>query len=147
MVKRILGLDVRDKRIGVAVSDPMGITAQFVGALTRSQTSQDFGELLETAREYEVETIIVGLPKRLNGTSSPQTKKVEEFLKELKKKTTIPVRTWDERLTTVSAEASLVEANMRRRSRRNVVDSVAAQIMLQHYLDCNRPQAAERHED
>jgi putative Holliday junction resolvase len=136
----VLGLDVGDKRIGMAVSDPMGVTAQFVGTLVRSQSPTDFDEIVKTAEEYGVASIVVGLPKKLNGSSSPQTKKVEDFLNTLKKKTDIPVHSWDERLTTTSAEASLLEANVRRRARRKVVDSVAAQIMLQHYLDCNQPQ-------
>jgi putative Holliday junction resolvase len=140
-------LDVGDKRIGIAVSDPLRVTAQFVGTLVRSQTASEFDKLLETAEEYDVDAIVVGLPKRLNGSSSPQTEKVEEFLNRLKTKTRIHVQPWDERLTTTSAEASLLEANVRRRDRRNVIDSVAAQIMLQHYLDCNRPQGHNNHED
>jgi putative Holliday junction resolvase len=138
--KRILGLDIGDKRIGVAVSDPMRIIAQFVGTLTRTRTSEDFDKLLETAKEYDVSVIIAGLPRRLDGSSSPQTEKVEAFINELSERTDIPVQAWDERLTTTSAEASLIEANVRRRDRRKVIDSVAAQIMLQHYLDCNQPQ-------
>ena len=145
--KRTLGLDVGDKRIGLAVSDELGITAQPAGTLVRSQTSEDFGKIVEIAEEYEAALIVVGLPKRLNGSDSPQTKKVEDFLNELKKRTDIPVETWDERLTTRSAESSLIEANVRRKSRRKVVDSVAAQIMLQHHLDCHRPQTPSRSED
>ncbi len=138
MRKRVLGLDVGDKRIGIAVSDPLGITAQFVGTLVRSRIAADIERLLKTAEEYDVASIVVGLPKKLNGESSPQTRKVMEFLDSLKKKTHIPVQSWDERLTTSSAEAALIQANVRRRARRSVVDSVAAQIMLQHYLDCNQ---------
>lgn len=136
---RILGLDVGDKRIGIAVSDPMRITAQPVGTLVRTQTGEDFEKVIETAREYEVGLIVVGLPTRLNGSASPQTEKVERFREELEKRTEIPVKSWDERFTTTSAEASLIEAGMRRKTRRGVVDSVAAQIMLQHYLECNPP--------
>ncbi len=84
--------------------------------------------------------IVVGLPKMLNGSSSPQTRKVEDFISELREHSDIPVKTWDERLTTTSAEASLIESGMRRKARRRVIDSVAAQIMLQHYLDCHRNQ-------
>lgn len=138
-IKRILGLDIGDKRIGVAVSDEIGITAQPVGTIERSGTAAGFEKIIEAAEQYEVECIVAGLPKRLDGSASPQTAKVESFLAELKSRTDIPVLTWDERLTTVSAEASLIESNVRRKSRRKVIDSVAAQIMLQHYLDCNRP--------
>lgn len=138
---RILGLDIGDKRIGLAVSDELGITAQPVGTLERSGGSADFDRIIETAGECGATEIVAGLPKRLNGTPSAQTAKVESFLSELKKRTDIPVQTWDERLTTTSAEASLIEANVRRRSRRRVIDSVAAQIMLQHYLDCCGPRS------
>jgi len=137
-LRRILGLDVGDKKIGVAVSDELGFTAQPVGTVVRPETPDVFGSLLETAREYDVAAIVVGLPKRLNGTDSPQTEKVQTFLEKLRTLTEIPVYAWDERLTTVSAEASLIEANVRRKSRRKIIDSVAAQIMLQHYLDCNQ---------
>ncbi len=139
MHKRILALDVGDKRIGMAISDAIGITAQPVGTLVRSQSPDDFDKIVEAAKKHGAAEILVGLPKRLNGSSSPQTEKVLKFLDELKKRADVPVKTWDERLTTVSAEASLIEANVRRKSRRKVIDTAAAQIMLQHYLDCNRP--------
>ncbi len=133
---RILGLDIGDKRIGLAISDELGILAQPIGKIDRSGTTADLENIVGTAREHEATLIVAGLPKRLDGSSSPQTEKVEEFIAELESRTDIPIETWDERLTTVSAEASLIEANMRRRSRKKVIDSVAAQIMLQHYLDC-----------
>lgn len=135
--KRILGLDVGDKRIGIAVSDTLGMTAQFVGTLVRSQTAADCVKIVEIASKNEAELIVAGLPKKLNGSSSPQTKKVEAFLADLQKHSHIPIETWDERLTTTSAEAALIEGGLRRRLRRDIIDSVAAQIMLQHYLDCN----------
>ncbi len=145
--KRILGLDVGDKRIGIAVSDAMGITAQPVGVLVRSQSADDFDEIVKTARDKDAAIIVVGLPKKLNGSYSPQTRKVEDFLNELKKHADIPVEPWDERFTTTSAEASLIEAGMRRKPRRKIIDSVAAQIMLQHYLDCNRAEIPDCDEE
>ncbi len=138
--KRILGIDVGDKRIGIAVSDEMGLTAQFVGTIERARTPYDFEKVIETAEKYHAALIVAGLPKKLNGSSSPQTEKVQEFLNELKNRSKIPVRAWDERFTTSSAEASLIEAGVRRKSRRKVIDSVAAQILLQHYLDSNQSQ-------
>lgn len=138
--KRILGLDVGDKRIGIAVSDEMGITAQFVGTIERSRIPKDLEKVVAAAEKYDAALIVVGLPKKLNSSSSPQTEKVQEFINELKNHTKISVRAWDERFTTSSAEASLIEAGVRRTSRRKVIDSVAAQIMLQHYLDCNMVQ-------
>ena len=145
-INRILGLDIGDKRIGVAVTDEIGITAQPAGTIDRSKTPACFKEIIKIAKEYGAACIVAGLPKKLDGSSSPQTEKVESFIAKLKTQTDIPIQTWDERLTTVSAEASLLEANMRRKSRRKVIDSVAAQIMLQHYLDCNRPQRADGNE-
>jgi putative Holliday junction resolvase len=145
-INRILGLDIGDKRIGVAVTDEIGITAQSVGTIDRSKTPACFKEIVKIAKEYGAACIVAGLPKRLDGSSSPQTEKVESFIAELKTQIDIPVQTWDERLTTVTAEASLLEANMRRKSRRKVIDSVAAQIMLQHYLDCNRPRRTDGNE-
>lgn len=145
--KRILGLDVGDKRIGIAVSDALGITAQPVGTLVRSQTAADLDEVVKTARDHDAAMIVAGLPKKLNGSYSPQTRKVENFLNELKKCADIPVETWDERFTTTSAEASLIEAGVRRKPRRKIIDSVAAQIMLQHYLDCNRTEIPGNHDE
>jgi putative Holliday junction resolvase len=134
--KRIMGLDVGDKRIGVAISDELRVTAQALQTIQRSAASSDFSAIQALAEQYEVEAIVVGLPKKLNGTSSPQTEKVQHFIDEMKSRIQIPVLTWDERFTTTSAEASLIEANVRRKARRKVIDAVAAQIMLQHYLDC-----------
>ncbi len=144
--KRILGLDIGDKRIGLAVSDEIGITAQPIGKIDRSRTDADFGKIIEIAKEYDAARIVAGLPKRLNGSYSPQTEKVEAFIAKLKERTDIPVRTWDERLTTKSAEATLIQGNVRRKARRKVIDSMAAQIMLQHYLDCNMHLEAEEGE-
>jgi putative Holliday junction resolvase len=134
---RILGLDVGDKRIGVAVSDELRITAQPVQTIERSEARKEFDVVAQIADKYNAIAIVVGLPKKLNGTSSPQTLKVEQFLQELKQRIDIPILTWDERYTTTAAEASLLEADMKRKRRRKVIDAVAAQIMLQHYLDCN----------
>jgi putative Holliday junction resolvase len=137
IIGRILGLDIGDRRIGMAISDGLGITAQPAGMIDRSKTPDYFEKIIEAAREREAVLIVAGLPKRLDGSSSPQTEKAEKFIAELGAMTDIPIETWDERLTTVSAEAVLIEANMRRSSRKKVIDSVAAQIMLQHYLDCH----------
>jgi len=144
---RIIGLDIGDKRIGVAVTDELRITAQPVGTIERLQESTCFKEIAKIVKEYNADYVVAGLPKRLDGSSSPQTEKVEDFIARFKTQTDIPIHTWDERLTTVTAEASLVEANMRRKSRRKVIDSVAAQIMLQHYLDCNQSLRANNDEN
>ncbi|MBI4832503.1 MAG: Holliday junction resolvase RuvX [Candidatus Lindowbacteria bacterium] len=138
MHKRILGVDVGDKRIGLAVSDELGITAQPLGTIERTQTSDDFKKVVEAAENCEAGLIVLGLPMKLDGSSSPQTEKVQRFIQKLGGYTAIPIDTWDERFTTATAEASLIEANVRRKARRKVIDSAAAQIMLQHYLDCQR---------
>jgi putative Holliday junction resolvase len=135
--KRILGLDVGDKRIGVAVSDELRKIAQPVQTVERTSTPKDFQAIAEIADQYEAASVVVGLPIRLDGTSSPQTEKVREFIKQLKRYITIPVVSWDERLTTTAAEASLIEADVSRKARRKIIDSVAAQLMLQHFLDCS----------
>jgi len=135
--KRILGLDVGDKRIGVAVSDELGKIALPVQTIQRTSAPKDFRVISEIADQYEATSIVVGLPIRLDGTSSPQTEKVREFIKQLKRHVPIPVVSWDERLTTTTAEASLIEADVSRKARRKIIDSVAAQIMLQHFLDCS----------
>jgi putative Holliday junction resolvase len=135
--KRILGLDIGDKRIGLAISDEIGVTAQPIGKIDRAQTGADFEKIIEAAKEYGAASIVAGLPKKLDGSYSPQTEKVEAFIAELEGRTDIPVHKWDERLTTKSAEATLIQGNVRRKARRKVIDSMAAQIMLQHYLDCD----------
>lgn len=145
--KRILGLDIGDKRIGLAITDELGMTAQPIGKIDRSQTNADFERIIEVAKEYDAASIVAGLPKRLDGSYSPQTEKVEVFIAKLKGQTDIPVHTWDERLTTKSAEATLIQGNVRRKARRKVIDSMAAQIMLQHYLDCGMPQNEGRAEE
>ncbi|RJP23748.1 MAG: Holliday junction resolvase RuvX [Candidatus Abyssobacteria bacterium SURF_5] len=136
--KRIIGLDVGDRRIGVAVSDELRITAQAVCTIERSTPANDFAAVKKLAEEYDAAAVVAGLPKKLDGTSSPQTEKVQQFLDGLRKHVEIPVLTWDERFTTTSAEASLIEADVGRKARKKIIDAVAAQIMLQHYLDCTR---------
>ena len=133
---RIMGLDVGDKTIGVALSDPMGWTAQGLEVIRRKNDIQeDFQRLLEIIREYGVESILVGLPKNLNGTIGPQGEKVQAFVEQLKKEINLPVKTWDERLSTVAAEKVLLQADVSRSKRKKVIDKMAAAVILQGYLD------------
>ena len=133
---RIMGLDVGDKTIGVALRDPMGWTAQGLEVIRRKNDIQeDFQRLLEIIREYGVESILVGLPKNMNGTIGPQGEKVQAFVEQLKKEINLPVKTWDERLSTVAAEKVLLQADVSRSKRKKVIDKMAAAVILQGYLD------------
>lgn len=133
---RIMGLDVGDKTIGVAVSDPLGWTAQGIEVIRREgDINRDFARLTELVQEYQVERILVGLPKNMNGTIGPQGEKVQEFIKELQERINLPVKVWDERLSTVAAEKTLLLADVSRSKRKKVIDKMAAAIILQGYLD------------
>jgi putative Holliday junction resolvase len=124
---RILGVDHGTKRIGLALSDETGTIAQSVGYVT------SLTEVLKVASGAG--KIIVGIPRRLDGTSSEQTERTLRFIEQLKAVTTLPVIEWDERLTTKQAERVLIEGNVRRKDRREKIDQLAAQLMLQSYLD------------
>ncbi|MBB6214795.1 putative Holliday junction resolvase [Anaerosolibacter carboniphilus] len=133
---RIMGLDVGDKTIGIAVSDALGWTAQGVETIRRTNIKEDLKRLEELVKEKEVHKMIVGLPKNMNGTLGPQGEKVLEFVEKLKKRfNTLEIILWDERLTTVAAERTLIGADVRREKRKQVIDMVAATYILQGYLD------------
>lgn len=132
---RVLGLDVGNNTIGVAISDPLGFTAQGIKTIRRKDIHHDLEELRSLSAEYQVEKIIVGLPKNMNGTVGPQGEKVLEFIKTLEQSLGIPVQTWDERLSTVSAEKVLIQGDVRRSKRKKVIDKMAAVFILQNYLD------------
>ncbi len=145
MTSRALGIDVGDRRIGVAVSDPQGTMAIPVGVIHRVGGSPDWEALLEHARSREVESLVVGMPLSLNGRRGPQALKVLAFVEALKKLTDLPVVTWDERLTSVEADRRLREVPGRGRGGRGPArpgkvtqDALAAAIMLQAYLDAQR---------
>ena len=135
---RIMGLDVGDKTIGVAVSDIMGITAQGVTTVKRVGKKKDIEELKAIIAERQVNKIVSGLPKNMNGTLGPQGEKVTKFCELLQEATGIKIEYWDERLSTVAAERTLIEGNVRRENRKSVIDMVAASIILQGYLDRQR---------
>jgi len=132
---KILGLDVGSKTIGVAVSDELGIIAQGVTTLKRKGLNHDITQLLKVIEEQRAEKVVMGLPKNMNGSLGPSAKMVLTLLEELEKSVDIPVITWDERLSTVAAERTLLEADMSRKKRKKVIDKVAALIILQGYLD------------
>lgn len=133
-----MGLDIGDRTIGVALSDPLGWTAQSLTTIRRSHTEEDLAALSKLVQEYEVCRIIVGLPLSLNGTLGPQAQKVLDFVRNLERTLTVPVIPWDERLTTAAAERILLEADLSRRRRKGIVDRLAAALILQSYLDCHR---------
>lgn len=136
-----LALDVGDKTIGVAVSDPMLITAQGITTIERVGIRKDTGKVLDLIKEHDCDTVVIGLPKKLDGTDSIQTEKVYEFKTRLENKLKgsgmghIKLVYQDERLTTVMAEKVLIEADVSRSKRKKVIDKQAAVLILQSYLD------------
>lgn len=136
---RIMGLDVGEKTIGVAVSDPLGWTAQGVTTIRRrGSLEEDLKAILRLVQEYRVERVVVGLPRNMNGSLGPQAKKVLDFMQALEERLKLPVVPWDERLTTSAAERVLIAADLSRRRRKGVVDRLAAVLILQSYLDCQQ---------
>lgn len=133
-----MGLDYGDKRIGVALSDAFGWTAQGAEVIERKKDDDYLVRIRELVRENEVESIVVGLPKNMNGTIGPRGEICMAFAEELRQKLNVPVELWDERLTTVAAERALLEADVSRSKRKQVIDKMAAAILLQNYLDSRR---------
>ena len=137
-MERYIGLDVGDRTIGVAISDPFLLTAQSLMTIKRKSKIEDIEIINDIIKDKEVSKIIVGLPKNMNNTIGPQAKKVKTFVKELRKHTDLDIEYVDERLTTVSATRVLIEQNVSRKKRKDVIDSVAATYILQTYLDMGR---------
>ncbi|SKC69661.1 Holliday junction resolvase RuvX [Maledivibacter halophilus] len=135
---RLMGLDVGDKTIGVAVSDLLGLTAQGVETIKRTGNKVAINRLRELISEKNVTKLVVGLPKNMNGTLGPQGEKVLSFVDKIKDKIDIEVVLWDERLTTVAAEKMLISADVSRKKRKKVIDKIAAVYILQGYLDSNK---------
>ncbi|NLM26496.1 MAG: Holliday junction resolvase RuvX [Firmicutes bacterium] len=132
---RILGLDIGEKTIGVAISDQLGWTAQGLEVIRRSNLKKDLQRLREIVEEYNVNKIVVGMPRRTDGTYGPEAEKVRCFAAQMENKLEIPVEYWDERFSTVAAERILLEGDVSRGKRRKVIDQVAASVILQAYLD------------
>ena len=135
---RVMACDYGSKTIGIAVSDPFGWTAQGVEIIRRQEEevlNASIGRIKELIAEYGVEKIVVGLPKNMNNTSGERVEKTLEFIEKLKKQISLPVVTWDERLSTVGAERVLLEADLSRAKRKKVIDKMAAAYFLQGYLD------------
>ena len=135
---RIMGLDFGSKTVGVAVSDPLGLTAQGVEIIRRKSENklrQTLARIEELAAQYQVETIVLGLPKNMNNGIGERAEKSLEFQEMLKRRTGLPVVMWDERLTTVEADRTMMETGIRRENRKEYVDMLAAVFILQGYLD------------
>ncbi|MCC8068045.1 MAG: Holliday junction resolvase RuvX [Clostridiales bacterium] len=135
---RIMGLDYGSKTVGVAISDPLGLTAQGIETIQRAQENKlrrTLARIEELVSRYEVKEIVLGYPKNMNNTIGERAEKSLEFRDMLERRTGLPVVMWDERLTTVSAERTLMESGVRRENRKQYVDMIAAVYILQGYLD------------
>jgi putative Holliday junction resolvase len=137
---RALGLDVGSKTIGVAVSDELGLCAHPVVTLRRQGTARDVAAVLALVQEREAETLVVGLPYDLEGKIGPRAERVLVFVAALRAAGAPPIETWDERFSTVAAERVLLEADLSRRRRKQVIDRAAAAVILQGWLDHRRPE-------
>ncbi len=134
-MNKIMGLDVGDKTIGIAMSDPLGFTAQALATIRRKSKKEDYALLKEMIDEHKVEKVVVGLPKNMNGSIGPQAEKTIKFAEKLKNKFDIDLIYQDERLTSKSAERMLIAGDVRREKRKDLIDKVAATFILQAYLD------------
>jgi putative holliday junction resolvase len=141
--RRILGLDVGARRIGVAVSDPLGITAQGLDTIQRQNKRRDWAALGEVLTKYDVAEIVIGLPLRLSGAEGTQSEKMRQFAEDLKTKFRLPVHLWDERWTSTEANRLLRETNLSIEKRGKAVDRMAAILILQSWLEARRTQSDE----
>ncbi|MBP3204595.1 MAG: Holliday junction resolvase RuvX [Lachnospiraceae bacterium] len=135
---RIMGLDFGSKTVGVAISDPLLLTAQGVEIIRRKEENklrQTLARIEELIVAYEVKELVLGLPKHMNGTEGVRVELTMEFKEKLERRTGLPVTMWDERLTTVAADRTMIEAGIRREHRKEYVDMLAATFILQGYLD------------
>jgi putative holliday junction resolvase len=138
LVGRILGLDVGTRRIGVAISDPLGITAQGLETLQRSNKRREFAVLENLIRQHDVREIVVGLPLRMSGAEGVQSGKMQAFAEELRKRFRLPVHLWDERLTSAEANRLLRETDLSIEKRAKAVDRMAAILILQGWMESRK---------
>jgi putative Holliday junction resolvase len=132
---RLMGIDYGDRHIGIAVSDGLFLTAQGVTTVRNSGDERMLNDIAKLAEQYQVTEVVLGLPKNMNGTIGPRGQIAEAFAVALKEVLGLPVTLWDERLTTMSAQRTLIEADVSRKKRKAVIDQVAAQLILQNYMD------------
>lgn len=134
---RLLGLDYGSKTVGVAVCDPLGLTAQPLETITRKEENKlrrTLARIESLIAEYEIETIVLGYPKNMDDSIGERAKKTEEFRDMLIRRTGLPVVLWDERLTTIEANEILIESKVRREDRKKVIDKIAAALILESYM-------------
>ena len=143
---RTLGLDVGQRRIGVAVSDELGWTAQGLTVIERRSLAEDVRRLVALVKEYGCNGIVIGLPRRTDGRLGPEAEAVQAFGRKLEVAAGVPVVYWDERFSTAQAEHTLLAAGVRRARRKQVIDQLAASVILQAYLDRRRREAEQREE-
>lgn len=141
---RLLALDYGSHRIGAALSDPLGITAQPLPAIRRRGDRRDIEAIGELVRDHSVEGVVLGLPLMLNGTEGEQARRAREFGRKIFEQLGVPVTTWDERMTTVQAERHLIASGVRREKRKQLRDSLAALLLLQSLLDFRNRDDASR---
>ena len=134
---RILGLDIGSKRIGVAISDALGITAQGLMTLHREKEPDITESLKDIMSKQKIKEIVIGLPLNMNGSYGPQAKDAISFADNLKEKLKIPVKLWDERMSTIEVERVMIQAGTSRAKRKKKIDKLAAQVILQSYLNAN----------
>ena len=134
-MERILGIDVGDKRIGVAVTDPLQITAQGVMTVRRKTRDDDLEAFRQLVEKYEIKRIVAGLPVNMDGSESAQTRKTVNFCQFIKKRLGVEIIYMDERLTSSWSERVLIEGNVSRENRKDYIDMLAAQLILQSYMD------------
>ena len=132
---RILGLDVGSRRIGVAISDPLGITAQGLDTIRRQNKRFDFGQLERVIREYDVTQIVIGLPLRMSGVEGASAEKMQAFAEDIRRRFRLPVHLWDEPVSSAQANRLLRETDMSIKRRGQVVDQMAAVLILQSWMD------------
>lgn len=133
-----MGLDMGEKRVGVALSDELDLMAHAVRLIERTSDEQVISEVKKLAEEHHIEKVVVGLPKTMKGEAGPQVEKVMSFVQLLQAHVSCPIVTWDERLTTVQAERALIAQDMSRANRKRKRDAISAEIMLQSYLDFSK---------
>lgn len=141
--ERVLGLDFGERRIGVAGSDALGVTAQVLAVIERTSLAEDVARIGEIAEKRGAVRIVLGLPLNMDGSMSPQGRRVRRFANRLRRELELEVDLWDERLSTMEAERMLIEAGESRGARRAVRDGVAAAVILQGYMDAHRRSATE----
>jgi len=147
IVMKILGIDYGEKRIGLALSDPSNTVARSLKVLKRNGTRKLLGEIKAVVDQNKIEKIVIGLPKNMNGSLGEKGNEVLAFVKILEKVVKVPIVTWDERLTTVSAEKVLRQAELSRKKRKDILDKLSACIILQNYLDSIGSDQKERSEE